>query len=657
MTKIKKEKNKKVLSSAKASIESNLPDNKFVDSVFLLLLIIAFGFIIRIFALMNLSTTIYADFLLWDERIYHSFAKQIADGTFQSKAVYEFAPLPAYIMAAVYRIFSPDILYIRILNIIYGTLTCFIVYLITKELINKKVAILACIIACIYKPFILYSVVPLKESLSLLLFALMSYLFIKVINREDSVSEGRNKNFFIGIGLLGLVVGMLLNVRPNAVVLVPFVILFVLWYGYKDRQAWKCLSGYAAVYVIGLLIAISPFVIRNYVVAGKFALTTTQSGFNLYLGNNINNPDPYYRPVTFASSSPFEQGIQFTIEASRRAGKKLTSQEASDYWTKETIRQALDNPAVFVGKMGQKILVLVNKFEAGDHYDVNFLSNYAKFFKIPFPGFWIIFPLSMLGILASWRNRKTKALSAVLLFYGATLVIFFTNGRYRLPMLAVMIPFAASGIVQLYSEFTSLDQESPSSQSGDEWKMKLKQPRKPQSLGRGLTGLTKKYSLFAKHLAFCGIFLIVAFLPVRATDDTTAYYNTHAIILSSKGYVNEAILYWKKSSEMNKPFSDFANLSLANQYYRREFIQEGSNCLNKIRDDSFAAAQKYQILGDFYAARKDPKASIAAYEKSLSINSGQILTRRKLIDLYKILNPQKTQEEMETLKYVESFYQ
>ncbi|HBI47453.1 MAG TPA: hypothetical protein DDX93_01820 [Smithella sp.] len=96
----------------------------------------------------------------------------------------------------------------------------------------------------------------------------------------------------ISIGLLGLVIGMLLNVRPNAVVLVPVIILPVLWYGFKDKLSWNFFSLFTAVYVIGISIAVFPFVIRNYAVAGKFAITTTQSGFNLYLGNNINNPDP-----------------------------------------------------------------------------------------------------------------------------------------------------------------------------------------------------------------------------------------------------------------------------------------------------------------------------------------------------------------------------
>ena len=606
------------------STENYFLDNQIINSLFLLFIIIAVGLLVRIFALMNLDTTIYADYLLWDENIYHAWAKEISEGTFQSRSVYEFAPLQAYIMAIIYWIFSPNPFYARILSIIYGTLSCWIIYLIGKELANRKIAILSCIIACIYKPFIFYSIVPLKESLALLLFALMSYLLIKVISPDYSGQQNKNTNEtgnIIWIGVLGLIAGMLLNVRPNAIVLVPVTILLFLWYGYKDKLSFKHLSLFAALYVIGLSVAISPFVIRNYLAAGKFTLTTTQSGFNLYLGNNINNPDPYFRPVPFATTSPFEQGIQFTIEASRRVGKKLTSSEASDYWRAETIKQAAFNPLIFASKVGQKILVLFNNFEACDHYNIEFVSNFAKFFKIPFPNFWIIFPLSMLGMLTNWKNRRAKALIAIVSFYGATLIIFFTNGRYRLPMLAVMIPFAALGITQLYSDLNK-----------------------------------KLYSLFAKHSAICGIFLIVAFLPVRATDDVTAYYNTHAIILSSKGYNNEAMLYWKKSSEMNKSFSAFANLSLADRYYRKGYIQEGNTYLDKIGDDSFAAAQKYKLLGNFFTDRGNPDAAITAYEKSLSINSGQKIPRKKLIDLYKIKDPQKAQKELQTLRYIESFY-
>lgn len=624
MAKTKKEKRTRVSGVHQSIFNADPSDSGKSHWVFALFTVLTFGLIVRMLALLDLETTIYRDFLLWDERVYHEWAKQIAEGSFQSKSVYEFAPVPAYLMAVIYRLFSPDVFLVRLMNILFGILACGLVYGIARELAGKKTALLACAMACFYGPFLFYSIVPLKESLGLLLFTLTTYLMVKRISPGglSDKSEGPvSAQDMILMFWLGISAGLLLNVRPNAVALVPVILVILLWYFYQDGFLPKRLLLSAMVYGLGLAAAVSPFVIRNYVVANQAALTTTQTGFNLYLGNALQNPDPYSRPAPFAISSPFEQGIQFTIEASRRVGRKLTPGEASEYWTAEIFRQAVADPLAFARKTGQKILAVVNRFEACDHYDIEFMSHYAKIFQMPFLCFSVIFPPAMLGMLTAWKNKKARALGVILLCYSATLVIFFTNGRYRLPMAAILIPFAALGFATLYREARN----------------KLLLP-------------------FARHAAFCAFFVAVTFFPVQASDDVTAYYNTHAIILLSKGYEKEAMTFWKKSSEMNRPFSDFANLSLAGLYYRSGKLAYGNAYLNKISDDSFAAAYKYKMLGEVFARGKNPYAAIAAFEKSLSINSGQRQTRLQLINLYQISDPEKAGQEKERLKYIESFY-
>lgn len=356
--------------------------------------------------------------------------------------MYEFAPLYAYIIAPFYKIFSPDVFYVRVLNILFSILTCWFIYLIGTTLTNRKVGLFACLITCLYKLFVFYSIVPLKESLSVCIFSLTVYLLVAVIKerplnppREKSKSKFVRKNdgeahpsprkgspgisslwegTLIKIGGLGGAAGLLINIRPNAVVLLPVIPLFILWYAYRNRDTLKKLSLILVLYIVGVSVALSPFTIRNYLVAGKIALTTSQTGFNLYLGNNLRNPDPYYRPVAFASSSPFEQGIQFTIEASRRVGKKLTPEEASDYWTREVLRMAASEPSAFAGKVWQKTLVLFNRFEACDHYDIDFINNFIRFFKFPLISFWFVLPFGLAGMLmSSMRSRKAFALCCI----------------------------------------------------------------------------------------------------------------------------------------------------------------------------------------------------------------------------------------------------
>ena len=569
--------------------------------------------ILRIVALLYLKRSIYFGFLLWDERIYHAWAAKIADGSYQSASVYEFAPLPAYLMAIIYKIFSPNILYIRIANIIFGVFTCYLVYLIGKEMANRTVGLCACIIASLYKPFIFYSIVPLKTSLSVFLFASAIYLFVAILNQHSMIK----------VFLLGLGGGLMLNVRANSGIMIPLMLLIILLRLYREQGAYlKTLSSTLLLFIAGLSLSTSPFIVRNYRVAGEFALTTSQAGFNLYLGNNLQNPDPYYRPVPFASASPFKQGIQFTIEASRRAHKRLSSGEASSYWSREVFRMALNHPAAFLWKLCQKTLVLFNHFEAGDHYHIGFVSKYVSFFKFPFLSLWLILPLGMAGMAVTvFRSKKLLALSSIFLLYAATLIAFYTNTRYRLPLLVVLIPFAVMGINCLLSFIKN----------------------------RQIKGIVI-YSSIATA------FFIVEFLPIRGTDDMTAYYNTHAIILDAKGLKDQAIEYWERSSEMNKPPSAFANLVLAGKYLIKGDMGKAASYLDKIPDHSFAGASKYEMMGDMMLYRGQIEKAVSAYKRSIEINSGQRRPRLKLIRIYDNIDRERALREKEKFQYISSFY-
>ncbi|MCK4782964.1 MAG: tetratricopeptide repeat protein, partial [Desulfobacteraceae bacterium] len=551
-------------------------------------------------------------YLLWDERVYHIWAIKIANGTYKSSSFYGFAPLPAYFMALVYKIFSPDILYIRIMNIIFGVLTCYLVYLIGKQLVNRTTGLFACLIAALYKPFIFYSIVPLKTSLSVFLFASTVYLFLAILN----------KNSMIKLLLLGIAIGLMLNVRPNCIVVIPFLPLVILWNIYKGGSSLKVLAVSLVLYIAGLSISISPFTIRNYMVSGEFKLTTRQSGYALYMANNLENLDPYFRPVPCASPSPFEQGLQLIIEASRRVGKKLSSREASSYWTRETMKMALERPEAFMWKICQKTLVLFNQFEAGDHYHIGFVSDFVKFFRFPFFSLWLVLPLGMAGIATTaFRSRKLLGISLIFVFYASTLVVFFTSTRFRLPLLVILIPFAVMGMQDLFSHIKN-----------------------------------RQVYKIAAYSAIVLLFVVVEFLPVQATDDMTPYYNTHATILSSKELGDEAIQYWEKSSRMDRPGSSYANLSLAGEYVRKGDTWRARHYLDKIPDASFAAAYKYDLIGDISMHQGQIKTAITAYEKSLEINSGRRGVRRKLVRIYWRIDKKRALQEYEKFEYISSFY-
>jgi len=575
----------------------------------LLLSILVLALAVRIAGLLALKESIYFKFLLWDERVYHTWAEKIIAGTAGS-TVYEFAPLPAYLMALVYRIAgSTDIILIRGMNILVGTLTCFIIYRIGRELTgNRTIGLVSCLVAALYKPFIFYSAVPLKTALAVFLFSLMALLFIRLLRTWSRPS----------CAWLGLVFGLLVTVQSQAVILLPVLPLLLAWQGPgKNREK---IMPMIALYGCGFLLAVTPFVARNYLVAGKIALTRAQTGFNLYNANNLDG-----RPAPFATTSPFEEGTQYTIEASRRVGRKLEPGEASSYWTWEVIRAAADDPAGFMKKISVKTLVLLNAFERGNNYHIGFMGRHVPFFSLPFFSLWFILPLGIAGIVSGCRSgpaaSTARGLAAILLAYGSTMIIFLCSTEYRLPLLTVLIPFAVFFLHSLHGM--------------------VRTDKRKQAM-----------NLFGVAVFFA----VVEFLPVPPTGDLTAFYNTHAIALKDAGRLDEAMEYWKTSSTMQGIFSDFANLSLAGKYLSRKDIDQAQASLAKISDDSIAAAYKYDLQGDILLYGKNIDAAVGSYEKSLSINSGQRVPQIKLARIFERIDPARGEKEKKKLEYISSFY-
>ena len=373
---------------------------------------------LRILALHSLSHTGYFITLIGDELHYHRWAAALATGGNLPDSVYVLSPLPAYVIAFVYRIFSPDPLYIRILNIVLGTAVCGLLYLIGCRLGNPVTGLGAALLGALYKPFIFYSVVPLKTTLVLFLFACTLHLFICVL---DAPAYWR-------IGLYGLALGGLVTARENALALVPITGGLLLLNGLNEGCNARKVALRLMAFGVGITIVFSPFILRNYMVAGDPTLTTHQAGFNLYLGNRLDNPHPYFRPVPFASSNPALQEIQFRIEASRRTGSMLSPKEAEHFWMRQVWDLALSHPQEFVRMQGRKIVALMNQFEAGDHYDIDYMSKFAPFFSLPLPTATILIPLGITGLILNARRSQVHlALAVVGATYALSLIPFHIN--------------------------------------------------------------------------------------------------------------------------------------------------------------------------------------------------------------------------------------
>jgi tetratricopeptide (TPR) repeat protein len=221
-----------------------------------------------------------------------------------------------------------------------------------------------------------------------------------------------------------------------------------------------------------------------------------------------------------------------------------------------------------------------------------------------------------------WKGSdQVKILGLIAALYAATLVVFLTNTRYRLPLMIILIPCTVAGVCSWWSD------------------LKL-----------------RNYRRAARFVALAGVLAVLEVLPVPGAGDLTAYYNAHALLLNQMGRGSEAAEYWRESSALRGAYSFNADISLAGQSLDRRDAATALTYLERVPDDYFSTALKYRVVGDIMRRLGRLPRAAEAYEKSLAINAGQPVVRHQLIEVYAEIDPNQAEAQAVQLEWILSFY-
>lgn len=566
---------------------------------------------LRLYALLAIENTPYFSFLLPDERYYHNWAVDIVNGAPQAGA-YEYAPLPAYTIALLYKLSTVDVYVVRIFNIVCNLAGCLLVYLICRKVVGKNWALLGLLLAAISTELVLYSVVPLKTSMAFFLLSLLTYFFLLQTEKTTAFL------LFLSGGILGL----LIMVRPNALILLPFIPL-LLFHIKRNKKLFQTLVGNYFFYTAGFVIAIAPFTLLNIQSSGDHSFLPVQSGFLFYCTNTVENPTPFYKPVPFASSLPEEQGTHFQIEASIRLKERVSPRTASQFWQMEVLHEAQREPERILTKLKNKIGILFSFSENSDHYSTHVVSELSPFFTHLHLKMWLFILFGYCGLLFSFKeDRVLRCLSCIVLLYLATLAIYSTGNRFFLPLLTLLIPFSVWTSKKIFNSLRY-----------------------------------KKYSALGIIILSLAALFYLGNLPITGAGDMSKHYNNLAFIHFQKNDINKALTYWHKSYDRKEAYSDIAALFIAGQEYNSHGPERAIQRLTGISDSSFMASAKYASLGDIYNHHNKSQKALSAYQRSLSYNQGQTRVREVSISLLSRLSPSQAAEMQEELDWILTFYE
>ncbi len=160
---------------------------------------------------------------------------------------------PAYpvFLAGIYYVFSHNYDWIRVVQALLWVVICVLIYFLGKEIFNKKIGLIAGLLAAVYPGFIIEPIKILKTTLFTFLLVCFVLYFVKAIKKNSL------KHFAIS----GLILGLTALTR-TVIIYFPIIIFIYLLIVCKNKKR-ALLSFLIVVVVAGIVVA--PWSIRNHI--------------------------------------------------------------------------------------------------------------------------------------------------------------------------------------------------------------------------------------------------------------------------------------------------------------------------------------------------------------------------------------------------------
>jgi hypothetical protein len=382
-----------------------------------------------------------------DDNSYHTLGAQLARGQGYQfpRAWYPFTPAdtptahwsflyPAFV-AGVYAVAGVRPLVARLMGaVLSGLLLPWLVYRLGRRLFpgREGLALLAAGCAAVYGYFVLYGARLMTESfyISALLWSMERALAL-----AERPAPGRGAVLGLSLGLATL---LRQSILPWAVVLFGWL----LWAGWRAGQGRRMAAGLALAAAV-MLACVAPFTVRNYLVYDGFLLLNSNAGYAMYSAQH---------PMHGTSFQEFTPAP--LPEDLRGAGLN----EAQ--WDRALMRRGI---GFVLAEPGRYLLLSLSRvrdyFEFWPTADTTLLHNVGRvgsfgvFLPFMLGGIWLALRRNGPGrTRAGWAAFSTTPVALALLFmatYSLLHILTWAMPRYRLPVDAVALPFAALALEAL----------------------------------------------------------------------------------------------------------------------------------------------------------------------------------------------------------------
>jgi tetratricopeptide (TPR) repeat protein len=404
------------------------PKRAFLDYRRCLFYVVLIGLVLRVVHLVASAHNPFLYMPVLDEGYYVGLGEAIAGGQWLGEhGLFFMDPLYGYFLGGLFLLFGDNLTTVRLVQIGLDSLNILLINGIAARVYSRRAGVLSAFLYALYPVAFFYSLLILKTTLSLTLL-LASVLLLLV---------ALDSNRPLPWALLGLLLGLLTYLWANLILMLPLSILFIFFYqGARWRKAVADGALILAVFAVMLI----PGVLRNYTATGEIAFINTQGGRLFYATNNPSNLTGRYNVPSFSRADAVASEKDFHAEAERRLGRLLTQKEVSRYWTGETFRFLNDNPGAIPVLLYNKLKGSIGHCEIPTNHSYESAARFSPLLGWPFPFFSVVLALGLPGLVIGIRqSRKALVLVLPILVTLATILIFYTSSRLRMPAVPFLI--------------------------------------------------------------------------------------------------------------------------------------------------------------------------------------------------------------------------
>ncbi len=332
---------------------------------------------------------------------------------------YHQEPLYVYLVAFTYKIFGPNVHWVFLWQMMLGVASNVLIWLLARRYFGDLAGAVAAVFAVFYVPLLFYELALVRTTLT----AFIGLALALITDR--AVEKSTVRDWF----LAGLACGVSLLCQTTfATFIVGSAVILVIKHRKERPRLWKL----GVVMAAGVLVGISPFVVRN-VIVGAPTLGWASVGPLTFLSDNERTFQPEYGPGGLTPPQ-----VRIMGRAHGTMGPIVV----------ESVKSR--GVGGWIALMAQKFSMMWQWYEMPDNQNLYFYRRYSSVLaNTPFT-FFILSPLALIGLGLAARDFRTCALLYVMIIAGVAVgVLALPLSRYRVPFVAAMIPFAALTVARL----------------------------------------------------------------------------------------------------------------------------------------------------------------------------------------------------------------